>query len=73
MINGRKLLKSFNDFGFSNQEAIKIVEQLREINYKGKKISIDDIVEVLKNNGLDDVDATLLSFEVAGVTERNDI
>lgn len=73
MINGRKLLKSFNDFGFSNQKAIKIVEQLREINYKGKKISIDDIVEVLKNNGLDDVDATLLSFEVAGVTERNDI
>lgn len=73
MINGRKLLRSFNDFGFSNQEAIKIVEQLREINYKGEKISLDDIIKVLKDNGLDDVDATILSSEIAGITERNDI
>ena len=73
MVNARKLLISFNDFGFSNQEAIKIVEQLKDINYKGEKISVDDIIKVLKDNGLDDVDATLLSFEIAGITERNDI
>lgn len=73
MINGRKILISFNEFGFSNQEALKIVKQLKDINYKGKKISVDDIIKVLKDNGLDDVDATLLSFEVVGITERNDI
>lgn len=73
MVNARKLLISFNDFGFSNQEAIKIIEQLSEINYKGEKISVDDVIKVLKDNGLDDVDATLLSFEVIGITERNDI
>lgn len=73
MVNARKLLISFNDFGFSNQEAIKIVEQLSEINDNGQKISVDDIIKILKDNGLDDVDATLLSFEIAGITERNDI
>lgn len=73
MVNARKLLISFNDFGFSNQEALKIVKQLKDINYKGEKISVDDIIKVLKDNGLDDVDATLLSFEIAGITERNDI
>ncbi|UUY76988.1 hypothetical protein NUT37_03945 [Staphylococcus haemolyticus] len=73
MINGRKILISFNEFGFSNQEALKIVKQLKDINYKGEKISVDDIIKVLKDNGLDDVDATLLSFEVVGITERNDI
>lgn len=73
MLNGRKILISFNEFGFSNQEALKIVKQLKDINYKGEKISVDDIIKVLKDNGLDDVDATLLSFEVVGITERNDI
>lgn len=73
MLNARKLLISFNDFGFSNQEALKIVKQLKDINYKGEKINVDDIIKVLKDNGLDDVDATLLSFEIAGITERNDI
>lgn len=73
MVNARKILISFNDFGFSNQEALKIVKQLKDINYKGEKISVDDIIKVLKDNGLDDVDATLLSFEVAGIIERNDI
>lgn len=73
MVNARKILISFNEFGFSNQEAIKIVKQLSEINYKGEKINVDDVIKILKDNGLDDVDATLLSFEVAGITERNDI
>lgn len=73
MINGRKVLTSFNEFGFSNQKALKIVEQLIKISHKDGEISVDNIIKVLKDNGLDDADATLLSFEIAGITERNDI
>ena len=73
MINGRKVLTSFNEFGFSNQKALKIVEQLIKISHKDGEISVDNIIKVLKDNGLDDAPATLLSFEIAGITERNDI
>ena len=73
MINGRKVLTSFNDFGFSNQKALKIIEQLIKISHKDGEITVDNIIKVLKDNGLDDADATLLSFEIAGITERNDI
>lgn len=73
MINGRKVLTSFNEFGFSNQKALKIIEQLIKISHKDGEITVDNIIKVLKDNGLDDADATLLSFEIAGITERNDI
>lgn len=73
MINGRKVLTSFNEFGFSNQKALKIIEQLIKISHKDGEITVDNIIKVLKDNGLDDVDATILSSEIAGITERNDI
>lgn len=74
MLNIRKLMQTFHDFNFSNEEIMEIYEEIQnKQKSKGGKASIDDDVEILRNHGLDSADATIIAFEMAGITERNDI